>query len=215
MLVKLSSAFAFLAVIPVSLFAARPFVTDDAGTVAQGIFELECSSGYWDDAASFSIGLKHGLTSHMDLGVVFGYHAVPEDEAAAQPLEISLKYNFIPDHLSASFTSAFSSASYAVNAIYTHAISAFSLNVNLGMEATDAVKNVAATYGLAAVFNVGVAAVGAEIGGVDKNINWWQVGTQITLKDWLAVDLGIGGDFEDDTHLTAASGLWFSFPSIK
>lgn len=209
---KLLSFFISL-VVPVSLFAARPFVTDDAGTVEKGTFELETSSDYWEDAASFGIGLKHGLTNRMDLGVAFGYDAVPKESAAAQPLEVSFKYNFIPEHFSASFTSAFSSSTYSVNAIYSHDIKFLSLHANAGFEATEGVKDVSGTYSLAAVFNIGIIAAGLEFGGVNKDINWWQIGGQATFTDWFALDIGVGGDFDDG--MTATTGLWFSFPLSK
>jgi hypothetical protein len=58
-----------------SALAARPFETDDAGTVAPGTFESEFGSESWKDDAAFGIGLKHGLTERMDLGVSMGYAA--------------------------------------------------------------------------------------------------------------------------------------------
>ncbi|MDO5575465.1 MAG: hypothetical protein Q4F84_00175 [Fibrobacter sp.] len=210
---KILFTFLSVFVVPVSLFAARPFVTDDAGTVEQGTFELETSSDYWKNTASFGIGLKHGLTNRMDLGVAFGYDAVPKASAAAQPLEVSFKYNFIPEHFSASFTSAFSSSTYSINAIYSHDIKFLSLHANVGLEATEGAKDVSGTYSLAAVFNIGIVAAGLEFGGVNKDINWWQIGTQAAFTDWFALDIGVGGDF--DNKMTATTGLWFGFPLSK
>lgn len=211
MLKKNFAVFTMLIGMPISLLAARPFFTDDAGTVERSAFELESASDYWKDFASFGTTLKHGLTDKMDLGISFGYLAVPLERRAAQPLELSLKYNFVPEHFSASFTGSFSSATYAVNAIYTHSFKAFSGHANMGFEAADAIREMVLTYGLAAVYNLGIAAIGAEIGGVDGELNFWQFGFQINLLQWLAFDTGIGGDFGDETQVSITSGLWFSF----
>ncbi|MDO5575460.1 MAG: hypothetical protein Q4F84_00150 [Fibrobacter sp.] len=199
--------------VPVSLFA-RPFATDDAGVTSINAFELELGSNYWEDVASFGATLKHGLTNHMNLSVSFGYDAVPKETAMAQPLGVSVKYNFIPEHFSMSFTSAFSSsASYLLNAIYTQKIKFVTIHANAGLEATEAVKNVDAKYGLATVFNIGIVAAGIEICGVNKDVNWWQVGTQVAIKEWIALDIGVGGDF--DGNMMATSGIWLGFPLSK
>lgn len=194
---------------PLSLFAARPFITDDAGTVAQSGFELEFASDYWSNFGSHGATIKHGLTDRMDLGVAFGYMTAPVEMKAAQPLELSLKYNFIPEHFSVSATGVFSSATYAINAIYSHDLKVLSGHANLGIEVAGESSNVTLTYGLAAVFNVGIAAIGAELGGADKDLSWWQVGAQFNILDWLAVDSGLGGEFSKDINLYVTSGLWF------
>lgn len=186
-------------------------MTDDAATVEQHAFELEVASDYWKDFAKFGAALKHGLTKRMDLCVAFGCAAVPSELRAAQPLELSLKYNFVPEHFTVSMAGTFNSATYAVNAIYTPSSEPLSVHVNLGFEATAENRNVVLTYGIAAVFNAAIAAIGAEIGGVDNDLNWWQIGTQINLLEWLAIDAGLGGDFNKDMELIVTSGLWFYF----
>jgi hypothetical protein len=211
MLKKTTAVLAILINMPLSLWAARPFITDDAGTVEQFGFELECTSDYWKDLALFGATLKHGLTDRMDLGVAFGYLTAPLRMKAAQPLEISLKYNFIPEHLSVSATGVFASATYIINAIYSHDFKVLSGHANLGFEATGESRDVILTYGLAAVFKIGITAIGAELGGADKDLNWWQIGAQLNLWDWLAFDSGLGGEFNKNMNLYVTSGLWFFF----
>lgn len=211
MIKRTTVALAVLVNMPVLLFAARPFITDDAGTVEQSGFELECASDYWKNLALFGATLKHGLTDRMDLGVAFGYMAAPLEMKAAQPLELSLKYNFIPEHFSVSATGVFGSATYAINTIYSHYFEVLSGHANLGFEATGESRNLALTYGLVAIIKVGIAAIGAELGGVDKELNWWQIGAQLNLRDWLGFDSGLGGEFKKGMQLYVTSGLWLFF----
>lgn len=51
---------------------ARPFITDDAGTVTPETFELEVAADYWRQEAAVGLSFKHGITKHMDMGVAFG-----------------------------------------------------------------------------------------------------------------------------------------------
>jgi hypothetical protein len=145
----------------------------------------------------------------MDLGVAFGYMATPLERKAVQPLELFFKYNIIPEHFSASATGVFGSATYAINAIYSHYFKEISGHANLGFEAIGENRDVNLTYGLAVVLKVGVAAIGAELGGVGRDLNWWQFGAQVNLRDWLAFDSGLGGEFSKGINLYITSGLWF------
>jgi hypothetical protein len=209
MLKRTTVVLTLLVNMPLSLFAARPFITDDAGTVAQSGFELEFASDYWKDFGLHVATIKHGITDRMDLGVAFGYMTAPVEKKAAQPMELSIKYNFLPEHFSFSATGVFSSATYAINAIYSHDLKMISGHANLGIEVTGESSDVTLTYGLAAVFNVGIAAIGAELGGADKELSWWQVGAQLNILDWLAIDSGLGGGFSKDVNLYVTSGLCF------
>lgn len=192
-------------------FAARPFATDDAGTVEMGGFELETAANYWNVNADFGLCLKHGFTNRMDIGVGFGYVAFPEEMAQLSGLEVGLKYALVPDLLSASFSGSFGDPCYAVNLILSKSIGFICLHGNLGMEAAQAIKDATLTYGVAAVFETGIVSSGVEIGGTHEELNWWQVGTQVAVAKWAAIDLGLGGDFESDVNLIATTGLWFSF----
>jgi len=213
--VKTSLLLSAMFMIPLSLFAARPFATDDAGTVEPGIFEIESALDYWKDRASFGIGLKHGLTSKMDLGIALGYTIRPEDEMAASPLGLSFKYNFIPEHFSVSISGSFNSAVYAINTIYTHPFNVIAISINIGLEVTESIKECMLTHGVLSTFLFKNVTVGFEIAGTHKNFSLWQVGTQISIKDWLAIDVGFGGDFEKEIQLNATTGLWVSLPVSK
>jgi hypothetical protein len=84
--------------------AARPYVTDDAGTVGLGLFELETASNCWKDRVEFGLCFKHGITDRMEIGVAMGHCASPKDERAIQDAELGFKFALIPDLFAASFT---------------------------------------------------------------------------------------------------------------
>lgn len=191
--------------------AARPFAVDDAGTVEKEGFEVEVASNYWGDAFDGGIGLKHGLTDRMDIGIGFGYTALPEIDAQHSPLEIGLKYAIVPDLLSASLSGSFGDPGYAVNLIASKPFGIASLHLNLGLETQSSVDERAVTYGLNTSFETGRITSGFEIAGADDSVNWWQVGAQVSVLEWLAVDIGLGGDFEKEMSMTATSGVWMEF----
>ncbi|MFP4164189.1 MAG: hypothetical protein ACLFQB_11515 [Chitinispirillaceae bacterium] len=191
--------------------AARPFTVDDAGTVSKEGFEVEVASNYWGDAFDGGIGLKHGLTDRMDFGIGFGYTALPETDAQHSPLEIGMKYALVPDMLAASLGASLGDPGYAVNLVASRPLGAASLHLNLGLETMSSVDQRAVTYGIAASFETGRVTSGFEIAGADDSIDWWQIGAQVSVLEWLAVDGGLGGDFKKDISMTATSGIWMEF----
>jgi hypothetical protein len=196
-------------------FAFRPFITDDAGTVTPSTFELEASADYWHDKAAFGLGLKHGVTERMDIGVAFGRCMLPEDESGYDPAELSLKFNFIADRLSASFSGSFGDPCYSALLIYSQPIALFSLHANLGYSAVGALDEGLLTYALAVVVQINRFTFGPEFGGTHQSVDWWQIGTRATITDWLAADVAVGGDFSTDVDFNAATGLFFAFPLQK
>jgi hypothetical protein len=147
----------------------------------------------------------------MDIGVGFGYVASPEEVAQLSGLEVGLKYALVPDLLSASFSGSFGDPCYSVNLILSKSVGPVCINGNLGMESEQGIKDATLTYGVAAAVETGIVSSGFEVGGTQEELNWWQIGTQVFVTDWAAIDLGLGGDFESDVNLIATTGLWFSF----
>ncbi len=207
--------FIYVLLLTTAVFAFRPFITDDAGTVLPSTFELEASADYWHDKAAFGLGLKHGVTERMDIGVAFGRCMLPEDESGYDPAELSLKFNFITDRLSASFSGSFGDPCYSALLIYSQPIALFSLHANLGYSAVGALDEGLLTYALAVVAQIDRFSFGPEFGGTHHSVDWWQVGTQITITDWCAADVALGGNFTTESELNAATGLFFAFPPPK
>jgi hypothetical protein len=193
-------------------FAARPFVTDDSGTVEAGTFELETAWDYWKARAAASLSFKHGVTERMDIGVGIGYVSAPQEERAFDTADLGLKFALIPDLFSASFSAGFASQTYSLNAILSKSFGPLTCDANLGYEAITDTDDAELTFGLAGVYNHGRLGVGVEIGGTHEGLSWWQVGARFQIREWLQIDAGLGGDSATDPDLTATTGLWFGFP---
>lgn len=194
------------------LFAFRPFITDDAGTVPPVTFELETAADYWQNQAYFGLCFKHGVTERMDIGIAFRRCTLPEHEKGYDPAEFLMKFGLIPDYLSASFSGSFSDPCYNAMLIYSQPISFFSIHANLGYSATGPTTEGFVTYDLAGIIEIQRFSTGAEFGGTHESLNWWQLGVRFAITEWFAADAAFGGDFEKEINFNAATGLFFAFP---
>jgi hypothetical protein len=193
--------------------AARPFTIDDAGTVEVGKFELETACDYWKNSAVASVGLTHGITKRMDLGIGIGYVPVPSDEKAFTDASIGLKFALIPELFSVTFGSTFDDPEYDINAIVSRSFGAVNVDLNLGYQAQGSTNDADLLYGVAIVYDYKRLGAGAEFRGSQENPDWWQIGARFVITDFILIDAGIGGDFNQDPSLTATTGLWFGFPN--
>lgn len=198
-----------------SAMAARPFATDDAGTVAQSTFELETGSDFWKDAAAFGCGLKHGITDRMDIGIGFGYVPLSSDERGFENIELALKFGLIPELLTFSSCGSFGNNTYSINAIVSKAIGVLGFDANCGIEANAGIDECDLMYGFCCHCGMDHWVAGAEICGTHEQLSLWQCGCSFGLLDWVTLDAGINGDFEKDMTLTVTAGLTFAFPLNK
>jgi hypothetical protein len=197
------------------VMAARPFVTDDPGTVELGRFELEVAPDYWKDKSTIELCFKHGLTERMEIGIVMGRCALPRNERGYQDAELGFKFALIPDLLAASFTGMFNNPEYGFALILGKTSGIFTVNANLGCAMTSGTDDAEVMYGLSGIATFGRFETGVEIDGARESLNWWQIGAKCFVTDWCSIDAGIGGDFKDDVTMNATTGLWFAFPSSK
>lgn len=193
-------------------YGARPFYTDDAGTVQVGKFELETAFDFWKGKAAAGLGLKHGITERMDIGIGIGYVPAPDEERAFTGADLGIKFVWVPDVFATSFGTEFASGTYSVNAILSKSSGPVSWDANLGFEAISNTNDADLTCGLAAVYTYRKLGIGAEIGGTHEALNWWQIGVRLRLSEWVQVDAGLGGNDAGNPDLTATAGLWFAFP---
>jgi hypothetical protein len=192
--------------------AARPFQTDDAGTVAQGTTELEAGAQYWSDFGDFSAGLKHGLTQRLDLGIYAGWASLPHAAREFKAANLGLKLALVPSYVSASFANELGSSDYTITGILSLPLGDFSLNANIGAEFIAKTGNHEPAWGVQPQWNAPFGTVGAELRGDDGGPDWWQVGTQLKLRPWLAVDAGIGTSLQGTPKWTATTGAWIALP---
>jgi hypothetical protein len=177
------------------LFGARPFTIDDAGTVAQGGFELESGLDYWDEQGVIGVSFKHGLTPKMDLGIGFGYTlmAEPEPENRFSGVEMCLKYNLMPDFISASMTTAFQPDAYVLNGIITRCFGDLEFNGNLGFN----IANNTITYGGAIIYDfIEKLHIGIEASGDKDGLGTWLIGANYSVLEVVNIDCGFMSDFD-------------------
>lgn len=191
---------------------ARPFITDDAGTVAMEIFELEAAADYWQQEAALGLCFKHGITNYMDIGVAFGRCLLPEDERGYDMAELTLKFGLIPDRLAASFGGTFGDPCYSALFVFSQPIFFTTLHLNGGYSAVGDDTEGFLTFCGALTAEVNRFTYGAEIGGTKTDFDWWQLGSSFSCTEWLSVDFGIGGTFSEDVFSTITTGFWFMFP---
>ncbi len=192
-------------------FAARPFATDDAGTVATGRYELELAAEAWEDSAEMSLGFKHGVTESMDLSLACGYAALPQIDAQTGPLELGVKYSLLPERLACSAAAAFGTQDYALNLIWTAPLGPLTVNTNLGFETASDLSENLLTCQICGVVNAGFLELGAEIGGTQKGLAFWTAGAKYAWNESLALDAGIRGEWGEEAEVRATAGMSLSF----
>jgi len=207
-----------LAVCSVGAWAARPFSTDDAGTVEKGKFELESGYEYSDvlsegQSGLCCLGFKHGLTEKMDIGIGSTHTFVPQAAEGLSPACLSLKFAVMQDLLAVSFAQEFGSAGYSLNSAWTKAFGPAEIDINLGYEATATSDTPGSiTYGAALIygfekFNIDI---GCEFLGTKDGVQDWVIGARWKALGNLAVDLAYNGDFTGDRKKVTA-GLHYEF----
>jgi hypothetical protein len=195
--------------------AARPFDTDDAGTVAPGTFEVEIGSQSWSRDLALCTGLKHGLTERMDLGIAMGYSAWPEAERAYDNAQLSVKFALVPTLLSASFSNELGTSEFSVRGILSKSFGDFHANLNLGGDFVGGQRDADLDWKLAPGYSIGPAVVGVELVGDQHEARSWKTGGQFLFSEWFAIDLGIGSSIADDPDWLVTAGVWFAFPSLE
>lgn len=198
-------SFLFMFIFTLNLTAARPFITDDAGTVSAGGYEFETGYEFWKNFGIINFGLKHGLTEKMDIGIGFGYNIFTETERGFQPSEFCLKFNFLQDILSASFSTEFNSLDYNLNVIFTKSLRPVEMNANVGW----ATSSSSVTFAVSTIYNLSSINFGSEVFG-DKESTNWLFGLRYKIKDGLIFDIGFMSDFKLEEKISTI-GLHYEF----
>jgi hypothetical protein len=191
-------------------FAARPFVTDDAGTVVKEKFESEPSVNYGNNFAIAGLTFQHGITDRADLEFCLGYCAHPEGERKITTAGLVSKFGLIPNLLAATLGMTFGETTYGANLIASKTIGAFSGDANFGYTTQADTNDADVTYGLDVVYTFKKLGIGAEVFGTQEMANW-QFGLRFAITDRLIIDSAVGTTIERAPVLQATSGLWVTF----
>lgn len=185
------------------------FLTETAATVSDGGFEIETRLDYWDYVSGY-FSIIHGITERMDIGAAF----TKEKGEKIDGIDIAIKFGLIPGFLSVYATGGFGESEYGMKAVVSKAFGPLLIDLNLGFgQNRYIVDNDEAMflYGLCCTFNIKKFSAGAEIIGSKQDLNLWQAGVSYELLDFVSVDAGINGDFEEDISLSVTTGLTFEF----
>ncbi|MDI6840209.1 MAG: hypothetical protein QMD71_05105 [bacterium] len=178
---------------------ARPFATDDAGTVENTGYELEFGCNFWKKVDVVDISFKHGATEKMDIGVGFGYTFESKDFTGAK---LCLKYAIIPDLFSVSINNEFGNPDYSLNGIFARSLGPIEVDANFGYSTEEA----SVTYGVALISCKEKFDLGSEILSDKK----WLIGIRCRLLEKVAIDLGLSGNFEMKENISTV-GLHYEF----
>jgi hypothetical protein len=191
-------------------FAARPFVTDDPGTVVKEKFEAEPSINYGNNFTLAGLTFQHGITDRADIEFCLGYCAHPEGERKVTPAGLVFKFGIIPNLLAATLGMTFGETAYGANLIAGKTLGSFSGDVNLGYTTQADTNDADVTYGLDVVYTIGKLGIGAEVFGTQEMAHW-QIGLKFTITDRLFIDSAVGTTIDPLPVVQATSGLWAMF----
>jgi hypothetical protein len=192
--------------------AARPFATDDAGTVPAGGYELEAGYDWGEVEGMLGLGFKHGLTKKMDIGVEFGYTIETEPEDRFTPAELSLKFALIPDFLAVSFAHEFGDSVYTLNSSMTKTFGPVEVSANLGYEATGDEEEGLTTYALSLILTVGNRFdIGSEILGDENDLQVLLFGMRYKISEGFNIDAGFSKGIGEDVEDLITIGLHYEF----
>ncbi|HLV30944.1 MAG TPA: hypothetical protein VKY57_05185 [Chitinispirillaceae bacterium] len=191
--------------------AARPFDTDDAGTVAQGEFEIETGTDFGRDLFSGNMGVIHGLTNRMDVALEGNYQRFPKNEREFSAAQLGLKFSLIPDLISISAQGSFGDNVYASTIILSKRFMSFTIDANVGIEIAGNSNDSDVSFALCCLYEGDRFSAGAEITGISNGDKTWLAGGNMAVTEWLAVDMAITSDFDKSAQIKGLAGLTFFF----
>lgn len=201
-----------LMVLPaISLYGARPFATDDAGTVSAVGYELELGYDFGEDEGILGLSFKHGLTPKMDVGIEFGYTTLSLPKNRFTPAGLCLKYAILPDFFSVSVSNELGASSYDLNAIFTKPLGLIEFDVNLGYSIPGDWSEGTAFYAFALIVGFNKFDIGGEVLGNEDELETWLLGGRYKLLEGFNLDIGIYGNFEGENKVMGTIGLHYEF----
>lgn len=195
---------------------ARPLVTDDAGTVENGEYEVEFGYDHCNEAStglncSCCLGFKHGLTDRMDIGLGLSHYLLPQQLGGLSPASLSLKFAIVKDLLAVSFSHELGGSAYVLNCAVSRTFGPAETNLNLGYSAIGQ-NNVigSVTYGLSFIYEFGKWDLCCESLGNRDGFQDWLAGVRFKVFEGFGIDLAYNGNFKGERQKGTA-GLHYEF----
>lgn len=175
-------------------FAARPFITDDIGTISPGQFQVETGLEYQQDHQAPVLALKHGVTPYMDLGLGLSSTKLPWQADCIQGHVLMIKFALWPKYLSLSTATELQSGLTQWNGIYSLNLGLMELHINGALEVDT--SQTQWDYGLLLRKSWHKMALGVEAYGCEGEKPKLQLGLQSMPSDWVNMDMGSVYDLE-------------------
>lgn len=209
-------------------YAGRPLMTDDAGFIDKGGWEVEGSMGRSSEGESrtkgYALGVSYGLGFNTQLGISFG----PEktDGLTTNGVGFAGKTGLWRNEAGAGLSLAYSldwskesGASWAhsgsrVGLVYSHRLpKGLTLHSNLGHSRDEGVHATSTGWGVALEHEgFGSVAPMAEFFGDDRSPPWWHVGLRWTVKpDKVFLDVSYGSQMITGRPDMASLGFKLAF----
>lgn len=195
-----------------TLWGARPYTTDDYGTVDRGTVEVEIGNNITPGAKEYStyLNIKHGITDRMEIDLTFDY-----DYPGISPLNLFYKLKIIDRtiwHFTVSISHNIGDETFDLNSIFSYESDKFLVNLNLGN--IDRFNSL--TFGLSPIFDVNEKfSIGIDINSavVSKEFESANIMFGIVLSpiSGFAVDAGVAKDIMNDSSINFTFGMTIDF----
>ncbi len=207
------------------VWACRPLITDDCGTVEIDAIEMELGIDRVDNGnernSAISTTLTTGLTKRLDFAVTMPYeineNGQEQKEQGLGSTELGLKLVMVRELVSFTFGYIIGSSEYTMNSIFSKGIGPTTIHLNLGYTATGNVKE-AGTASWAGGIEYSVmrrfTLVGEIVAEASSTAVWEALlGAYLPVSESLTVDIGLGRGLskENDSILKSTIGLTYAF----
>jgi hypothetical protein len=190
---------------PITVHAARPLFTDDAGPVGYNITELEL--GYFIDEDYYyqwiELFLNHGFSERLDLGFIFTYEVKPYRELDGLP-DIIFKFALLEERNNVPAISSTIELNYPYfsnllkfNLIVSKTLNPFMFHLNLdfliGLRSGIDIRNFsfATEYNIIEKCNLVAEVYDILIDGVSSSYTKGLIGINYQIFDKLSLDIGV------------------------
>jgi hypothetical protein len=194
------------------IFIARPFFTSDTDLICPSRYEIEFGAWFSIEDMPIAFELKHGLTNRMNFALCSEYCLFPDSCRRFSPLELNMKYSFLPDLFVISVNNELGTGNYNYKGILGRSTGAFYWLVNAGLKINATNINAGSFfYALCGKYKAGRFCIGLEIKGDKSKLRQIQTGMKYRINDVFVMDVAISSDLTDPNNRYGTAGFSAEF----
>jgi hypothetical protein len=201
---KIFTRGALALLLPLIAEAARPFSTQDAGTLGRGL-EAEAVLDVAGPSLCSGVALTRAWGARLDLGLGVCFTHAPVGERSFDGTVLGAKWALIPGQLSLSSGVELGRAARTLELAHSRDVAGCMLDLSAGAD-WDAATSPTAIWGVALSRDGRLAGLGAELGGSEQGLESWLLGLRWPLGT-ATLDAGLGGGFTSSATLALTAGL--------